>query len=47
MGETPQIQVCKACSVIPKAVITAKSASTKYLVKCLNTYVNVIFLLFF
>jgi hypothetical protein len=31
MGEAPQIQVCQACSVIPKkAVIAAKGASTKY-----------------
>jgi hypothetical protein len=34
MGETPQIQVCQACSIIPKktqeAVIAAKSALTKY-----------------
>ena len=33
MGETPQIQVCQAYSIIPKrlqAVIAAKGASTKY-----------------
>jgi hypothetical protein len=28
--ETPQIQVCQACSVILDAVIAAKGASTKY-----------------
>jgi hypothetical protein len=42
MGETPQIQVYQACSVI-----AAKGASTKYWVKGLNTllivYINVIF----
>jgi hypothetical protein len=31
--------VCKACSVILKAVIATKGASTKYWVKVLNTYV--------
>ena len=40
---TPQLQVCQACSVLPKkAVITAKGASAKYSVKRLNTYVTVI-----
>jgi uncharacterized paraquat-inducible protein A len=42
MGETPQIQVCQACSVIPKKTRRGcnrcKSASTKYWVKGLNTY---------
>ena len=48
MGETPQIQVCQACVASyprrPEAVIAAKGASTKYWVKGLNPYVNVIFL---
>jgi hypothetical protein len=47
MGETLQIQMCQACGIIPRrlkaVIITAKDASTKYWVKGLNTYVNVIF----
>jgi hypothetical protein len=51
MGETLQMQVCQACSVIHKksyprrleAVIATKGVSTKYWVKGLNTYVNMIF----
>ena len=42
------MQVCQAYNVIPKKVeITAKGASTKYRVKGLNTYLNIIFPYFF
>jgi hypothetical protein len=43
MGETPQIQVCQAVASYLRrlnAVIIAKGASMKYLVKGLNTYVK-------
>ena len=46
MGETSQIQVCQACSVIPKKTWgcnRCKVASTKYWINGLNTFVNVIF----
>ena len=44
MGETPQIQVCQACSVILKKTgVAAIGASTKCLIKGQNSYVNVIF----
>ena len=42
MGETPQIQVCHACSIIPKKTLCCNRCQ-KYWVKGLNTYVNVIF----
>ena len=46
MGETPQYRCAKHVASYPRrleAVIVAKGASTKYWVKGLNTFVNVIF----